>query len=230
MDNSTRTSRVALVVACAALLISTTATGGPALARLVFADNADKVDGKHAVGSKASATQRKGKLVATSKRTGRLPNNIIRKAGDSDLLDGRDANDFLSLSSPAGRLVGEGLVSSAGALSGAAGAGMTASKTGTGFYSVLLPGLRPGCVGTIPNLVATPFGGGQVAVPSVTTNCGSGDTSMAVATSNSAGTATDGSFFFAVFSGNPVATSPASARLRGNPSICSYTPEGRTCR
>lgn len=230
MDNTTRTSRAALVFASAALVISATATGGPALAGLVFADNSDKVDGKHAVGSNASTDNRKGKLVATNKVTGRLPNNIIRKAPDAQLLDGRDSNDFLSLSAPAGRLVGEGLVNSGGALHGAAGAGMTVSKTATGAFAVLIPGLMPGCAGSFPNFLGTTFGKGEVAVNGISATCGSGDITIGVSTSNSAGTAADVGFFFAVFSGNPVATSPASLRRRGNPTYCEYTPEGRTCR
>lgn len=59
-----------------------------------FANNADKVDGKHAVGSGASVNNRKGKLVATNRNTGRLPNNIIKKAGDANLFDGINSDFF----------------------------------------------------------------------------------------------------------------------------------------
>ncbi|MGH3011514.1 MAG: hypothetical protein ACRDMY_06710 [Gaiellaceae bacterium] len=52
-------------------------TTGPAVAHGVrhalFAHSADKVDGKHAVASSASVANRRGKLVATSGTTGRLP-------------------------------------------------------------------------------------------------------------------------------------------------------------
>jgi hypothetical protein len=41
--------------------------------------NADKVDGRHAVGHGASARKRAGKLVATNKR-GQLPSNIVKPA------------------------------------------------------------------------------------------------------------------------------------------------------
>ena len=58
------------------------------------AENADKVDGKHAVGSGASVNARKGKLVATDPGNGRLPNNIISKAPDSQQLDGKDSSAF----------------------------------------------------------------------------------------------------------------------------------------
>ncbi len=73
----------------------------------LFAHNADKVDGKHAVGATASANSRRGKLVATSRSSGRLPNNIIAKALDANLLDGLDSTAFLD-SDPAagGDLVG----------------------------------------------------------------------------------------------------------------------------
>lgn len=69
--------------------------GVPALAEAV--GNADKVDGFHAVGSNATTQARKGKLVATSPRTGRLPNNIISKAPDADKLDGFDSLAFLKV-------------------------------------------------------------------------------------------------------------------------------------
>jgi hypothetical protein len=70
-------NRVAVVLSVAALIMSVGFAGGPAIARAL---NADTVDHKHAVGSKASTKQRKGKLVATDKRTGRLPDNIIATA------------------------------------------------------------------------------------------------------------------------------------------------------
>jgi hypothetical protein len=70
------------------------AGGGAPLAAAVFdAVNADKVDGKHAVGAGATARQRAGKLVATNS-LGRLPNTIIAKAPDADRLDGRDSSAF----------------------------------------------------------------------------------------------------------------------------------------
>lgn len=59
-----------------------------------LAKNADKVDGKHAVSASASSARRKGKLVATSPKTAKLPNNIIAKAPDADKLDGVDSKRF----------------------------------------------------------------------------------------------------------------------------------------
>ena len=79
-----------------AVVVASLVAGGPAVAAAVYdAVNSDKVDGKHAVGSGASVENRKGKLVATSGTTGRLPNNIIAKAPDADLLDGKDSTSFL---------------------------------------------------------------------------------------------------------------------------------------
>jgi hypothetical protein len=78
-------------VAFTAAVVCTLFAGGPTMARAAFdAVNADKVDGKHAVGAGASTQQRKGKLVATNS-SGRLPNNIIAKAPNADLLDGLDS-------------------------------------------------------------------------------------------------------------------------------------------
>ena len=68
------------LVAAGCLLIGLTAPATASQLRATFADNADKVDGFHAVGSGASITQRKGKLVATNATTGRLPDNIIATA------------------------------------------------------------------------------------------------------------------------------------------------------
>jgi hypothetical protein len=59
-------------------LIAMVAAGGGAAAKARFdAKNADKVDGKHAVGAKVSTDKRKGKLVATDPKTGKLPRDII---------------------------------------------------------------------------------------------------------------------------------------------------------
>jgi hypothetical protein len=71
------------------------ALAGPSLAGGKFdARNADMVDGKHAVGSGASVSERKGKVVATSSKTGRLPNSIIGRARNADKLDGLDSAAF----------------------------------------------------------------------------------------------------------------------------------------
>lgn len=73
------------------------AVGAPAVGtqvqRAFDAQNAHQVDGKHAVGSGASLTQRKGKLVATASN-GRLPNNIISKAPNAGKLDGVKSDDY----------------------------------------------------------------------------------------------------------------------------------------
>jgi hypothetical protein len=100
--SSRKGSRVAIVVSVAALVMSVGVAGGPAIAKAL---NADTVDHKHAVGSKATVKQRKGKLVATDKRTGRLPNNIIGTApnalkaalaADSAKLAGQPATSYLT--------------------------------------------------------------------------------------------------------------------------------------
>jgi hypothetical protein len=76
--------RTVAIAACVGAL----ASGRPIVAAAVvnYARNADKVDGKYAVG--ASASSRAGKLVATNKN-GLLPNNIIAQAPDSAGLDAR---------------------------------------------------------------------------------------------------------------------------------------------
>lgn len=77
---------VAVAAGCLVIGLSLPAAAGQA--RAIYANNSDKVDGKHAVGSGASTTQRKGKLVATNPQTSRLPDNIIKKAPDASRLGG----------------------------------------------------------------------------------------------------------------------------------------------
>lgn len=77
---------LSLALSTAALILAA-AAGGPAIARAI-APNADKVDGIDAVKSTATVKARKGKLVATSAKTGRLPNNIIATAPNSARLGG----------------------------------------------------------------------------------------------------------------------------------------------
>ena len=96
-----RGNRIAVVLSAAALVMSVGFAGGPAIAKAL---NADTVDHKHAVGAKASVKARKGKLVATDKRTGLLPNNIIAvapkaksadSAGNAANLGGLPASAYL---------------------------------------------------------------------------------------------------------------------------------------
>lgn len=78
-----------------AVVVGAVVAFGPGVAQAAYdAVNADKVDGKHAVGAGSTVTGRAGKLVATD-ANGRLPNNIIAKAPDADLLDGLDSGAFL---------------------------------------------------------------------------------------------------------------------------------------
>ena len=87
--------------AIAVLLTAGVTAGGPALAHGVrhalFAHDAGKVDGVSAVKFTGKALKRRGKVVATSPRSGRLPNNIIKRAPNSDLLDGLDSLAFLKV-------------------------------------------------------------------------------------------------------------------------------------
>ena len=79
------------------IVLTLSLASGPTLAAVVFdaenARNADKVDGRHAVGAGATRADRAGRLVATDSE-GRLPNNIILKAPDAAELDGFNSTDF----------------------------------------------------------------------------------------------------------------------------------------
>jgi hypothetical protein len=95
--------KLPIVLSVTALVVAVLGTTGPAIAHGVqhalFAHNADKVDGRHAVGATAGLGARKGKLVATSAATGRLPNDIIQKAPDAETLDGVDSSGFYAAGS-----------------------------------------------------------------------------------------------------------------------------------
>src|SRR5687767_3423525 len=91
--------KLVLVAACC-LAVGLSAPAVGSSLRLSYADNADKVDGKHAVGAGATITQRKGKLVATSGTTGKLPSNIIAKAPNSDRLGGYPHSSLRTLNIP----------------------------------------------------------------------------------------------------------------------------------
>ena len=80
-----------------AMVVAAVTAGGPAFADGVrhafFAHNSDKVDDKDAVGYGATIDARAGKLVATNSN-GVLPNNILTKARDANLLDGLNSTAF----------------------------------------------------------------------------------------------------------------------------------------
>jgi hypothetical protein len=94
MADNNRSQRTPVIIATTALVVALAGAAGPVTAAVFDAVNADKVDGKHAVGAGATVAKRKGKLVATNS-SGRLPNNIIAKARDADKLDGIDSTGFL---------------------------------------------------------------------------------------------------------------------------------------
>jgi hypothetical protein len=92
------TIRRHLTTILVAMVTATVTAAGPAMAHGVehalFAHDSDKVDGRHAVGAGATAAQRAGKLVATD-ANGKLPNSIIAKAPNANLLDGIDSLNLL---------------------------------------------------------------------------------------------------------------------------------------
>jgi hypothetical protein len=97
-ENLSRDLRTAAV----ALLVSVLVTATPSVAAKIT--NADKVDGKDAVGANASIAKRRGKLVATSRR-GYLPDNIIKKARDADRLDGLDSSALVTRTAVRGEVL-----------------------------------------------------------------------------------------------------------------------------
>jgi hypothetical protein len=80
-----------LTTVLVAMITAAVTVGGPTIAAKIT--NADKVDGKHAVGANATVAARAGKLVATNS-SGYLPSNIVLKAANADKLDGMDSKAF----------------------------------------------------------------------------------------------------------------------------------------
>ena len=103
MDETRRDLRTVVIAVVAAAV---TGLAVPAVSAVVRATNADKVDGRHAVGSGATQAERARKVVATG-RNGKLPNAIIAKAPNANKLDGLDSTDFMRGAGP-GRSVVNG--------------------------------------------------------------------------------------------------------------------------
>src|SRR5438105_3192858 len=74
-----------------AMVTAAVTAAAPAIASNVT--NADKVDGFDAVGCKATAQHRAGKLVAVCSN-GHLPSDIIQSAPNADKLNGMPANQL----------------------------------------------------------------------------------------------------------------------------------------
>jgi hypothetical protein len=114
------TALVALVVAAlTAVTVSALAQSEPTATSTyspaaVSNINADKVDGRHAVGAKAKIPQRAGKLVATDKH-GFLPRNIVKPLWGmiqnmpAGFADGVDDGAFTSAVLPVNVFLGPGL-------------------------------------------------------------------------------------------------------------------------
>ncbi len=109
--------------------------GGGAVAQAKYdALNADKVDGRHAVGAGASVQQRKGKLVATNPTTGRLPNGILAKAPNSGRLGGYTHAQMSALP-----LLVQGAGTSGNAQVGASGVVLQATGSGGMRFGFIVP-------------------------------------------------------------------------------------------
>jgi hypothetical protein len=83
---------VVLLLAVLLVGMATPSVAGSVVAR---ARNADKVDHLSAVKSTASLKKRRGRLVATDKKTGLLPAAIIPPGSDSGTVDGLDSSAFV---------------------------------------------------------------------------------------------------------------------------------------
>ena len=125
-DGLKRDLRTVVISAVSASLF----VGVPATAAII-ATNSDKVDGKHAVGAKATPEARAKKLVTTDK-FGLLPNDILAMAPNSDLLDGKDSADFMTADDAWAYVISNGGIH-------ASSGNITVTHPATGEYCVVVP-------------------------------------------------------------------------------------------
>jgi hypothetical protein len=126
------TPRITHVVALA-LAVLVGFSGGAVAKAKYDAQNAHRVDGKHAVSAGAPLAKRKGKLVATN-AAGRLPNNIIAKAPDAARLGG-----FTHAQTSTMVIVPQGVGSSGTASVDSNGVTLSGSSTGELRFGVVVP-------------------------------------------------------------------------------------------
>ncbi len=122
-----------IVVAAVAILLGLSAPAVGHGVHAKFAHNADKVDGKHAVGAGAGVAKRRGKLVATNK-SGYLPNNIIKRAPDAARLGGFTHAQMSSMP-----LLVQGAGVSGTATVGSGGVNLSAGSTGEMRFGFIVP-------------------------------------------------------------------------------------------
>jgi hypothetical protein len=211
----TRENIKLVVVAVAVLLVAWTAPSVAHGVHAQFAHNADKVDGKHAVSAGTSKANAKKKLVAHNKK-GELPAKFIPK---SFVTEGEYGNR------PGTRLIAGGLVNAAGVPDGGNNhfhmGVWSVQKTGVGAYTLRYraPGLCAGPQWPIIYLTRA-FSSGEVYNSNSFRDCTTNVYTTFVVTSNSAGAAADGAFFFAVHGPGktvgPAPTPRATGRTGGD--------------
>lgn len=132
MNSSLRQHVTVMIAAALGVMIGSV---GPGVAQAAYdAVNADKVDGKHAVGAGATVNQRKGKLVATYPTTGFLPNNIIKRAQDSARVNGYGHAALRSLP-----LSAQGAFTSGGAIPSHSGVSLSSSTDSSLTVGFIVP-------------------------------------------------------------------------------------------
>ena len=152
-----------------AMITAMVTAGAPALAHGVahalFAHNADKVDGFHAVGSGASLAAAKGKLVAHNS-AGKIPKKFIPKVADSDKLDGVDST-ALQKNCSDGSFLASGFVETSGITGTFGTTGLqniytclgtvNIRKDGTGLFALRFSNVQVGLLSSsIPRGLVTP--------------------------------------------------------------------------
>ena len=172
-----RTNVKIVAMGVAAMVLS---GGAGAYAQATVA-NADKVDGRHAVGPTATNAQAAGKLVATGS-TGRFAAKFLPKVGDADKLDGRDSSAYQQRCAP-GSVLARTMVD--WLATGATwddvpavadktyvcnGQSILVRRNGVGHYDLAFAGFSGGSA--LPVMTVTPNSPGRSGTVSPATDCG----------------------------------------------------------
>lgn len=138
-------SRLPIVLSATALVVAV--LGATPLAGAAFdALNADKVDGKHAVGARANLNRAAGKLVATRARgasKGKFAKKFIPKVNDADNLDGLDSDAYLDSTIGFASVAGSAATASVRSFGGNGTTSVAVVRNATGDFTVTFTGNYP---------------------------------------------------------------------------------------
>lgn len=120
----------------------------------------------------------------------------------------------------ANSIYGGGYILPDGSISSSFGKSYTVTHAGPGSYNIFMAGVRPGCSGPWPINLATCFGTGFCNSFFMMNNCLTGDVTIGISTSNTAGTPVDMGFFTLLMEGDPEQTAAAATTAHHSYQTC----------